>query len=150
MPNSTTGGRKNNEKPACGKPQAGLLSRGSSFSLSLCSNRRNRVTINTVIARPEGPWQSPGRMLDAVKHSKYGTFWLALLYLCTILVLDCAGRLPRRGVAPPRNDTVVGSWPQRTNCAINPNFAALWWDYWLIRRCCCRAGSCRSVRCHPQ
>ena len=95
----------------------------SNSSLSLCSNRRNWVTITTVIARSEATWQSPGRMLDAVEYSKYGTFGLILLFYVQIKLIDCTGRLPRRGVAPPRNDTVVGSWLQPTNREINPNFA---------------------------
>ena len=115
----------------------------SNFSLSLCLNRRNRVTTTTVIARADRPVAISRYNAGQRKCSKYGTMLADTSILCAIIVgrlyrewcsaqriknqNDCRWQsyldfLPRRQ-KPPRNDTVEGSWAQWTNCTINPNFA---------------------------
>ena len=56
------------------------------------------------------------------KPSKYRTISIGAPTLLLGQSMDCTGRLPRRGVAPPRNDTEGVRRQQPSNRPINSNF----------------------------
>ena len=74
----------------------------SSFSLALRSDQRSQVTTTTVIARPAGPWQSPGKHVTKAQCPVKGTILGCFTAFGAYKRKHCTRRFPRRFA--PRND----------------------------------------------